>query len=151
MQTRSIRFAVRLMAMIAVMLTSWQCTLDKNHVVMEDVNTSSWDNVIDLHYTNDETEFRNLSLMLRVRDSFKSDELRLEITTLTPDSLSYNEQVIFPVEFHWQGSVARSLEIELPYRQGVVMKHKGEYIIKLRPLHPVAGIESAGINFKSTK
>ncbi len=145
------RFVMRLMVATLISLTTWQCSLDKNHVVMEDVNTTSWDNPISLQYISEEKEPRNLSITLRVRESFEAEKLAFDITTMTSDSLCYNEQVTLPVDFQWQGNVARSMEIELPYRRNVEFSRNGEYIIRLRPLSPIKGVESAGINFKSMK
>lgn len=145
------RLVMHLIVATLISLTTWQCSLEKNHVVMEDVNTSGWDNAISLQYISDVTELRNISITLRVRESFEADKLAFDITTMTSDSLRYNEQVILPVDFQWQGSVARSMEIELPYRHNVELSRNGEYIIRLRPLTPIKGVESAGINFKSMK
>lgn len=153
---RLIKYATRLIVATVIALSTWQCSIDKNHVVMEDVSTTNWDNAITIHYMNDKaqsdsSERENLSVMLRVCHAFKAKQLALEITTLTPDSLSYSEQVTFPIDFEWQGSVAKSMEIELPYRRNVRLRHRGEYIVTLRPITPIIGVESAGINFKSTK
>ena len=153
---RCIKYAIRLIAVVVIGLSSWQCSLDKNHVVMEDVSANGWDSPVTLHYNLKDqldSEFKpeNLSVMLRVCHKFKAEQLGLEITTMTPDSLSYSEQVILPIDFEWQGSISRSKEIELPYRRNVELRLRGEYIITLRPTSPVEGIESVGINFKSTK
>ena len=153
---RCIKYAIRFVAVVVIALLSWQCSLDKNHVVMEDVSTSGWDNPVTLHYNlkdqlDSEIKPENLSVMLRVCHKFKAEQLDLEITTMTPDSLSYSEQVSLPVDFKWQGSISRSEEIELPYRRDVELRLRGEYIITLRPITPIEGIESVGINFKSTK
>lgn len=145
------KLVMHLMVATLISLTTWQCSLEKNHVVMEDVNASGWDNAISLQYISDVTELRNISITLRVRESFEADKLAFDITTMTSDSLRYNEQVILPVDFQWQGSVARSMEIELPYRHNVEISRNGEYIIRLRPLTSIKGVESAGINFKSMK
>ena len=153
---KRIKYAIRLIAIAVMALSTWQCSIDKNHVVMEDVSTSGWDNPVTLHYNlkdqlDSEIKAENMSVMLRVCHKFKAERLDLEITTMTPDSLSYSEQVSLPVDFEWQGSISRSVEIELPYRREVELRLRGEYIITLRPNSPVEGIESVGINFKSTK
>ena len=126
-----------------------QCRTTECSVVMEDVDINDWSEEATLSYTNKQTEHNyDLSVVLHVNRRFKAQQLALEITTMTPDSLRYSEQVTLPVSFSWESPTDVTTDIELPYRQDVALRCKGEYKMVIAPQQSVVGVEAAGINFQ---
>ena len=135
------------MALIALSLT--QCRIAESQVAMGDVSIDGWSEPITVAYKNTDTEtLRNLNVTLHINRRFKAETIALEITTFTPDSLRYSESVTLPVGESWPNAKATTMDIALPYRQDVHFSHEGEYIMVLRPLQSVVGVEAAGINFE---
>ena len=126
-----------------------QCRTTECSVVMEDVDINDWSEEATLSYTNKQTELNyDLSVVLHVNRRFKAKQLELQITTMTPDSLRYTEQVTLPVSFSWESPTTVTTDIELPYRQDVALRCKGEYTMVIAPQQSVVGVEAAGINFQ---
>lgn len=126
-----------------------QCRTTECSVVMEDVDINDWSEEATLSYTNKQTEHNyDLSVVLHVNRRFKAQQLSLEITTMTPDSLRYSEQVTLPVNLSWENPTAVTTDIELPYRQDVTLRCEGEYTMVIAPQQSVVGVEAAGINFQ---
>lgn len=126
-----------------------QCRTTECSVVMEDVDINDWSEEATLSYTNKQTELNyDLSVVLHVNRRFKAKQLELQITTMTPDSLRYTEQVTLPVSFSWESPTAVTTDIELPYRQDVALRCKGKYKMVIAPQQSVVGVEAAGINFQ---
>lgn len=123
------------------------CNTQPDIVVMSDVNLAAWDEMATLTYQNKAIERCDMNVILHVNRHFSADEIALQITTLTPDSLRHTEQVTLPVEFTWSQPTATSADVELAYRRNVELKHKGEYIFQLTPIESIKGIEAVGINF----
>ena len=126
-----------------------QCRTTECSVVMEDVDINDWSEEATLSYTNKQTENNyDLSVVLHVNRRFTAKQLSLEITTMTPDSLRYSEQVTLPVNLSWENPTAVTTDIELPYRQDVTLRCEGEYTMVIAPQQSVVGVEAAGINFQ---
>ena len=126
-----------------------QCRTTECSVVMEDVDINGWTEEATLSYTNKQTENNyDLSVVLHVNRRFTAKQLSLEITTMTPDSLRYSEQVTLPVNLSWENPTAVTTDIELPYRQDVTLRCEGEYTMVIAPQQSVVGVEAAGINFQ---
>ena len=126
-----------------------QCRTTECSVVMEDVDINGWTEEATLSYTNKQTENNyDLRVVLHVNRRFTAKQLSLEITTMTPDSLRYSEQVTLPVNLSWENPTAVTTDIELPYRQDVMLRCKGEYTMVIAPQQSVVGVEAAGINFQ---
>ena len=126
-----------------------QCRTTECSVVMEDVDINGWTEEATLSYTNKQTENNyDLSVVLHVNRRFTAKQLSLEITTMTPDSLRYSEQVTLPVNLSWENPTAVTTDIELPYRQDVMLRCEGEYTMVIAPQQSVVGVEAAGINFQ---
>lgn len=95
---------------------------------MTDVDSHNWEDSATITYENSDTEqSRSLAIMLHVNRQFEADGVELEITTFTPDSLRYSEKVALPVDIVWPNRVVDATDVELPYRRGVNLRHKGEY------------------------
>ena len=126
-----------------------QCRTTECSVVMEDVDINGWTEEATLSYTNKQTENNyDLRVVLHVNRRFTAKQLSLEITTMTPDSLRYSEQVTLPVNLSWENPTAVTTDIELPYRQDVTLRCEGEYTMVIAPQQSVVGVEAAGINFQ---
>ena len=75
------------------------------------------------------------------------EELPLQITMFTPDSLRYTEQVVLPVKHQQLRPTAIAADIELPYREDVHLRCKGEYTWHITPSQNITGVEAVGIKF----
>lgn len=148
---RNIRLHPIAAAAIAILLMV-QCRVVENTVVMEDVDVRSWTDAATVKYINDDTTtLRNLSVTLHVNRLYDSKEIALEISTMTPDSLRHTEQVVMPAAADWPSEIATTTDIEIPYRESVRFRCKGEYVVRITPRKEVVGVEAAGINFQSKR
>ena len=142
----------RILLSVTSILLCVQCGIAEYEVVMTDVDSHNWEDSATITYENSDTEqSRSLAIMLHVNRQFEADGVELEITTFTPDSLRYSEKVALPVDIVWPNRVVDATDVELPYRRGVNLRHKGEYKITITPRQPIKGVVAAGINFKSQK
>ena len=143
------RATAKILLSVVTLLLFVQCRTTECSVVMEDVDINDWSEEATLSYTNKQTEHNyDLSVVLHVNRRFKAQQLSLEITTMTPDSLRYSEQVTLPVNLSWENPTAVTTDIELPYRQDVTLRCEGEYTMVIAPQQSVVGVEAAGINFQ---
>ena len=143
------RATAKILLSVVTLLLFVQCRTTECSVVMEDVDINGWTEEATLSYTNKQTENNyDLSVVLHVNRRFTAKQLSLEITTMTPDSLRFSEQVTLPVSFLWESPTDVTTDIELPYRQDVALRCKGEYMIVIAPQQSVVGVEAAGINFQ---
>ena len=139
----------KILLSVVTLLLFAQCRTTECSVVMEDVDINDWSEEATLSYTNKQTENNyDLSVVLHVNRRFTAKQLELEITTMTPDSLRYSEQVTLPVSLSWENPTAVTTDIELPYRQNVSLRCEGEYTMVIAPQRSVVGVEAAGINFQ---
>ena len=138
-----------LLAMAFVMLSLTQCHVAESPVAMGDVSIDGWTEPVTVSYKNVNPDaLRDLNVTLHVNRRFKAQNITLEISTFTPDSLRYQESVTLPVKAQWPNTKATTIDIALPYRRDVRFSHEGEYTMILRPLQSVVGVEAAGINFE---
>jgi hypothetical protein len=89
-----------------------------------------------------------MSVMLHINRSFKAEEVELQITMLTPDSLRYTEQVTLPIKLNDKRGAMAATDLELPYRHNVELRRKGEYVWQITPVEEIAGVEAVGISFQ---
>ena len=137
---------------VATLLLFVQCRTTECSVVMEDVDINGWSDEINLSYTNNDTTTNyNLSLMLHINRRFASEQVEVEIVTMTPDSLRYSERVSLPVNFVWDSHTMPMKDVAIPYRQDVHLRCKGEYKMTITPLQSITGVAAAGINFQPQK
>lgn len=132
-------------------LTLAACTIAPDTVVMKDVDVSNWKESVSVEFNNDSEQVRNLSITLHVNSRFQAEQIALQVKMYSPDSLYHVEQVHLPCAVEWSQPTASSIDIELPYRQGVRLKCKGKYLFEITPLTSIAGVEAAGINFQANK
>ena len=148
---RNIRLQPIAAAAIAILLMV-QCRVVENTVVMEDVSVRSWTEATTIKYVNsDTTTLRNLSVTLHVNRLYNNDSIALEISTMTPDSLRYTEQVVMPATAEWPSENATTTDVEIPYRKNARLRCEGEYVVRITPQKEVVGVEAAGINFESKR
>ena len=139
----------KILLSVVTLLLFAQCRTTECSVVMEDVDINDWSEETTIAYTNKQTENNyDLNIVLHVNRRFTAKQLELEITTMTPDSLRYSEQVTLPVSLSWENPTAVTTDIELPYRQNVALRCEGEYTMVIAPQQSVVGVEAAGINFQ---
>ena len=127
------------------------CSIAPDTVVMKDVNVSDWSEAVSIEFNNDSEQERNLSIALHVNSHFEAKQIALQIKTFSPDSLYHTEQVSLPCTAYLSQTTARAVDVEIPYRCNVSLRHKGKYIFEITPLESIAGVEAAGINFQADK
>ncbi len=124
-----------------------QCRMAECNVTLADVNVTSWNDEATITYLNSDTaSLRNLDLVLHVDRSFDSRELQFDIAVTTPDSLRCVERVTVPTTAEWRGNIRRT-DIRTPYRRNVRFACEGKYVISIKPVAEVNGVEAAGMNF----
>ncbi len=75
----------------------------------------------------DSLSMRNIDILLRFGRDLNTDTLSLNVTVLTPDSVSFTETIAVPVAFEHDGG-SRFMEISAPYRKNAVLSKTGSYI-----------------------
>lgn len=139
----------KILLSVVTLLLFVQCRTTECSVVMEDVDINDWSEETTVSYTNKQTANNyDLNIILHVNRRFKAKQLEFEITTMTPDSLRYSEQVTLPVSLSWENPTAVTTDIELPYRRDVTLRCEGEYTMVIAPRQSIVGVEAAGINFQ---
>lgn len=139
------------------MLVLWaamfvQCGAPRHKIIYADVNMREWIEPAEVVLAHKGSAVSgNLSLALHINSTFTADTLSFEIIVKTPDSLRYAEQIKFPVEMETSCDSARVEDLLIPYRRNVRFEVAGDYIITLRPLVPLRGVEAAGVNFQETE
>lgn len=134
-----------------VMVSLSSCSIMPDVVVMKDVDVNDWHEAISLEWENNSEQERDLSIMLHVNSLFNAEQIALQIKIYSPDSLYHIEQVVLPCTAELSQTTARAIDVEIPYRRNVSLKHKGKYIVEITPLESIAGVEAAGINFQADK
>lgn len=125
------------------------CGRVKNHVVCCDVDVRMWDERVEFVYENLAPQTMcDMDIVLHVNRTFKEKDLELEITLCTPDSLRYSERVKAPVSVEWGPTAEYFADVAIEYRSNVTLSHEGIYLVAIRPLRQIRGVESAGINFR---
>lgn len=139
----------KILLSVVTLLLFVQCRTTECSVVMEDVDINDWSEETTVSYTNKQTANNyDLNIVLHVNRRFEAKQLEFEITTMTPDSLRYSEQVTLPVSLSWENPTAVTTDIELPYRRDVTLRCEGEYTMVITPRQSIVGVEAAGINFQ---
>ena len=139
----------KILLSVVTLLLFVQCRTTECSVVMEDVDINDWSEETTVSYTNKQTANNyDLNIILHVNRRFEAKQLEFEITTMTPDSLRYSEQVTLPVSLSWENPTAVTTDIELPYRRDVTLRCEGEYTMVITPRQSIVGVEAAGINFQ---
>lgn len=139
----------KILLSVVTLLLFVQCRTTECSVVMEDVDINDWSEETTVSYTNKQTANNyDLNIVLHVNRRFEAKQLEFEITTMTPDSLRYSEQVTLPVSLSWENPTAVTTDIELPYRRDVTLRCEGEYTMVITPQQSIVGVEAAGINFQ---
>ena len=124
------------------------CNIEPDKVVMCDVHRASWRDAATIAYDNTSIERCDMSVMLHINRSFKAEEVELQITMLTPDSLRYTEQVTLPIKLNDKRGAMAATDVELPYRHNVELRRKGEYVWQITPVEEITGVEAVGISFQ---
>ena len=130
----------------AIIITA--CNIEPDKVVMCDVHRASWRDAATIAYDNTSIERCDMSVMLHINRSFKAEEVELQITMLTPDSLRYTEQVTLPIKLNDKRGAMAATDLELPYRHNVELRRKGEYVWQITPVEEITGVEAVGISFQ---
>ncbi len=120
--------------------------------VAANVDVSGWgsDTEYSVVYNNrDSLSLRELSLFVLHERSFATtnDSLLLTITTVTPDSLVWSEELAFYPDRLKTAEAGRFHETARPYRSRVTLGRKGPYTFTFshRNTIPVEGIKGIGL------
>lgn len=145
----SIIKSMRLVLYCVAVLLFVQCSKADLAVSMTDVNINSWYETATIERINEDTEsLYDLNIVLHINNHFRSDDIELEVTMISPDAVRHTERVALSCDSSWEGITAHSNDIEIPYRRDVRLSTEGRYTFSLRPLTPLEGVEAAGIHFQ---
>lgn len=123
------------------------CSSDKRTVDMHITEGDVWDSVEEFYYDNSDTlSLREIAICLRYDKSYVADSVTMNILTLSPSNLLYEE----PFTLHIPHlSNMRPDEQTFSYRRNVMLMEEGRYMFRLTPHYPVEGISSVGIIISS--
>lgn len=134
-------------AVSAVVFT--QCNVPTNTILFQDVNLQEWQEPAEVVFHNGKANFvGDLSVVLHVNHTFCADTVGVEVVVCTPDSLRFAESVTMPVSVEWGDDKNGFVDLAIPYRRDVRFAVEGDYIVTLRPLSALRGVEAAGVNFQ---
>lgn len=115
---------------------------------MADVNPLGWekrDTVIISFPNTDTVSARDISILMKLDESFRTRELDFLISVMTPDSLFFTENLPIRI-YELPETKNKHAEIEIPYRINSVFKTPGDYIFKItHNNNNVRGIHAVGI------
>ncbi len=131
---------------VAALATVVMCSCLSRHTeLMTEVNPAGWHpgKPAVITYDNDDTlSRRTIDLLVRYRGN-KFGPLDLDITTLTPDTLTLTERVTIAGIAQDAGAYQ---ECEARYRTGVVLLQKGNYSFKIAPASVrLKGVTAVGV------
>ena len=87
---------------------------------------------------------RDAAIFLRYNDRFTEDTLTVRITTLSPDSLRFEEEFLLAI-VRTDTPAALQHETLIPYRRQIRLLREGGYRILVTPVRPVRGVEAVGV------
>lgn len=124
------------------------CGRVTNHVVCCDVNVREWDESVEIVYENQTPQtMYDMDIVLHVNRTFQEKDVEFEIILTSPDSLRYSECIKAPASIDW-GLAECFTDVSIKYRRDVTFLREGEYLVAIRPLKQMKGVESVGINFR---
>ena len=128
---------------MAVMLIVAGCGTAKRSVEMHDTEHSEWREYEDFYYDNSDTlSLRDVSIVVRYEGKEVADSVAMDILTVSPDSLVYEE----PFTLHIPRLAdMRPEEHTFLYRRRVLLSRPGRYLFRLTPNVPAEGVSSIGI------
>ena len=104
-----------------------------------------------LAFTNDDTTALNtMSLIVKYDKRLTNNSLRLNVTVITPDSLTLTEEVKVAVPMR-RGDVSRATIAVEPFRRHAHLARTGIYRFEIEPTHPIFGLTGIGIEIKNEK
>ncbi len=110
-----------------------------------DVDATAWVDPVELILPNTDTlDCYDWQLFVRSDDRIAADTFTLRIAVVTPDSLRFEESFLVRLPVRPVPAAVRS-EAGIDYRRRVRLSRSGDYRLTIRPLYPLRGIESVGI------
>lgn len=110
-----------------------------------DVNPLRWEEPAGIRIENADTvTLRDAAIFLRYNDRFTEDTLTVRITTLSPDSLRFEEEFLLAI-VRTDTPAALQHETLIPYRRRIRLLREGGYRILVTPVRPVRGVEAVGV------
>lgn len=96
----------------------------------------------------DTTALSTMSLIVKYDNRLIDKNLRLNVTVITPDSLTLTEEVKVAVPMR-RGDVSRSTIAVEPFRRHAQLARTGIYRFEIEPTHPIFGLTGIGIEIKN--
>ena len=132
---------ILVVAVIAAVVAA--CGNTGRTVAVEDIESRVWSEPQDFFYDNSDTlALRDISIVVRYEGSRVADTVAMDILTISPDSLVYEEP--FTLHIPRLGDM-RPDEHTFLYRRSVLLARSGRYLFRLTPHAPAEGIASIGI------
>ncbi len=96
----------------------------------------------------DTTALSTMSLIVKYDNRLIDKNLRLNVTVITPDSLTLTEEIKVAVPMR-RGDVSRSTIAVEPFRRHAQLARMGIYRFEIEPTHPIFGLTGIGIEIKN--
>lgn len=110
-----------------------------------DTDPAAWRTTATVELRNgDTTGRRELRIVVRHNLDFGSDTLTVALAVTSPDSLVFRDTLRLRLPERTTAS-ALGTDASIPYREGVVLSHEGDYKFDFTPLRSVRGIEAIGV------
>lgn len=116
--------------------------------VMTDVNPLSWsgaDPAVVVIGNSDTLEHKNITFLLRYNDELETDRLEFTVKVTAPDGTYFSEDMTVFVD-RAPRKQSDMHDVELPYREAVVLSDSGDYVFSVRPVRELRGINAVGFN-----
>lgn len=133
---------------VVTLMTSCMAQIDS---VVTSVDPSGWygGQPKSLAYANEDTTSLNtLNLIVRFDSRLTDSRLRMNVSVITPDSLTLTEQVTVAIPRR-RGDVTRSTVAVEPFRAHAQLARRGTYRFEIEPLQPIFGVTGVGIKIEN--
>ncbi len=139
--------AIECVVCIALMSLALVGCAPHGQVGINDVPTKGWSSPTQISITNSDTiSQRQIIILVRHNNSIEGDSISVELKAMSPDSITYSEQLTLRLDKGQLSSASRTLS-EIPYRSAR-LDQSGTYHFTIEPQHPINGVGAVGINIK---
>lgn len=141
----------RFFALITIMTIILGGCMSPHTQIMADTPPEKWGrgDKVSFYYENQDTiSLSDFDVLIRYDERFVKKSIDFEITAIAPDSTMFSEQIQFDIDRGQAKKTSANFhEIQLPYRQRVLLSQRGIYCFEITPLADIEGVWAAGINF----
>ncbi len=127
--------------------------IGENAPLVVSTDIMRWQRAANFTILNQDTvSWRDLSLFVRYRPELLDvDSVVLRVVTTTPSERTLSEEVVVDLSGRREHYREDIVLLEVPYRENVVWRESGKYIMSIYPKKSFKGIDGVGLTTKFDK